>query len=143
MICTMRKKSDYVVEENDKGKKVPRKIGLKDIQKDGLEYEFDLYFEATGNQRGVFQCTKDTTQLFDDDEPILLTDKVGMMLINWANSGVSNLEKALVKIANADYALLKSIHEDNPGLHDNEDFLNALNERREEIKAQLKQQKQA
>lgn len=42
VIATMRTKTEYVVEQNDKGKSVPRKIGLAPIQRDGLEYEFDI-----------------------------------------------------------------------------------------------------
>lgn len=42
LIVTMRTKTEYVVEENDRGKKVPRKVGLKPEQRDGIEYEFDL-----------------------------------------------------------------------------------------------------
>lgn len=48
VIATMRTKTEYVIEEqtNKQGKvvKVPRKIGMAPVQKDGLEYEFDLYF---------------------------------------------------------------------------------------------------
>lgn len=42
VIVTMRSKTDYVIEEDHRGKKVPRKIGLKPEQRDGLEYEFDI-----------------------------------------------------------------------------------------------------
>lgn len=42
VIVTMRSKTEYVIEENDKGKKVPRKVGLKPEQRDGIEYEFDV-----------------------------------------------------------------------------------------------------
>lgn len=42
LIVTMRVKTDYVVEKDDKGKSVPRKVGLAPIQRDGLEYEFDV-----------------------------------------------------------------------------------------------------
>lgn len=42
VIVTMRSKTEYVIEENDKGKKVPRKVGLKPDQREGIEYEFDL-----------------------------------------------------------------------------------------------------
>lgn len=42
VIATMRTKTEYVVEENDRGKKVPRKIGTKPEQRDGIEYEFDI-----------------------------------------------------------------------------------------------------
>lgn len=43
VIATMRSKTEYVMEEDEKGKKVPRKIGMAPVQRDGLEYEFDLY----------------------------------------------------------------------------------------------------
>lgn len=42
LIVTMRTKTEYVLEETDGGKKAPRKIGLAPVQRDGLEYEFDV-----------------------------------------------------------------------------------------------------
>lgn len=42
VIVTMRSKTEYVIEENDKGKKQPVKVGLKPDQREGIEYEFDL-----------------------------------------------------------------------------------------------------
>ena len=42
VIVTMRSKTEYVIEENERGKKVPRKVGLKPEQREGIEYEFDL-----------------------------------------------------------------------------------------------------
>lgn len=42
VIVTMRSKTEFVIEENDRGKKVPRKVGLKPEQRDGIEYEFDV-----------------------------------------------------------------------------------------------------
>lgn len=42
VIVTMRSKTEYVIEENERGKKVPRKVGMKPEQRDGIEYEFDL-----------------------------------------------------------------------------------------------------
>lgn len=42
VIVTMRTKTEYIVEENERGKKVPRKIGTKPEQRDGIEYEFDI-----------------------------------------------------------------------------------------------------
>ncbi|MBF9523080.1 hypothetical protein BKG71_03665 [Mycobacteroides chelonae] len=42
VIATMRSKTEWVIEENDKGKKAPRKVGLKPEQRDGVEYEMDL-----------------------------------------------------------------------------------------------------
>lgn len=42
VIATMRVKTEWVIEENERGKKAPRKIGLAPVQRPGLEYEFDL-----------------------------------------------------------------------------------------------------
>ena len=42
LIATMRAKTEYVLEANDKGKMAPRKVGMAPIQRDGLEYEFDV-----------------------------------------------------------------------------------------------------
>ena len=41
VIACMRSKSEYVMEEVN-GKKVPRKIGLQPVQREGMEYEFDV-----------------------------------------------------------------------------------------------------
>jgi hypothetical protein len=47
VIATMRSKTEWVMEEqlNKKGEKVqvPRKIGTAPLQRDGMEYEFDVY----------------------------------------------------------------------------------------------------
>jgi hypothetical protein len=42
IIATMRTKTEYVIEENERGKKIPRRIGLQPIQRNGMEYEFDV-----------------------------------------------------------------------------------------------------
>ena len=42
IIATMRVKSEYVIEPDERGKSVPRRIGLKEVQREGVEYEFDL-----------------------------------------------------------------------------------------------------
>jgi hypothetical protein len=45
VICTLRVKSEYVLEKDEKGRTVPRRIGLAPIQRDGLEYEFTVVCE--------------------------------------------------------------------------------------------------
>lgn len=42
IICTMRTKTDYQEVTDEKGKKKRIKIGLAPVQRDGMEYEFDL-----------------------------------------------------------------------------------------------------
>jgi len=38
----MRTKTEWVLETNDKGKQVPRKVGLAPVMRDGIEFEFDV-----------------------------------------------------------------------------------------------------
>lgn len=42
VIVTLRVKTDYVIEDDERGRKAPRKVGLKPQQREGLEYEFDI-----------------------------------------------------------------------------------------------------
>lgn len=42
LIVTLRAKTEYVIEEDERGKKVPRRIGTAPIQREGLDYEFDV-----------------------------------------------------------------------------------------------------
>lgn len=45
LIVTLRSKMAYEVVTNEQGKKVPKKLGLQPIQRDGFSYEFDLVAE--------------------------------------------------------------------------------------------------
>ncbi len=40
LLVTMRSKMEYVLEEDGRGKKVPRKIGMAPVMRGGVEYEF-------------------------------------------------------------------------------------------------------
>ncbi|MEU9515880.1 ATP-binding protein [Micromonospora sp. NPDC048169] len=42
VIITLRTKQEYVLEKNDRGKQEPTRVGTKPIQREGIEYEFDL-----------------------------------------------------------------------------------------------------
>lgn len=43
VIVTLRSKTEYVVETNEKGRAEPRRVGLKPDQRDGVEHEFDVF----------------------------------------------------------------------------------------------------
>jgi hypothetical protein len=45
LIVTLRTKVAYVIEEDTRGKHVPRKVGMAPIQREGCEYEFDVIGE--------------------------------------------------------------------------------------------------
>lgn len=56
LIVTMRAKTEYVLERDERGKMVPRKIGLAPVQREGMEYEFDLVAEM--DMQNTLQVTK-------------------------------------------------------------------------------------
>jgi hypothetical protein len=58
IIATMRSKAEYVLEEDSRGKKVPKKKGMAPIQRDGMEYEFDVVAEMTSDNEMVIQKTR-------------------------------------------------------------------------------------
>jgi KaiC/GvpD/RAD55 family RecA-like ATPase len=58
VIATMRSKIEWVVEENERGKKTPRKIGTKPENRDGAEYEFDVVIELDQDHRAWASKTR-------------------------------------------------------------------------------------
>jgi len=58
IIATLRSKTEYVMEANERGKMVPRKVGMAPIQRDGLEYEFDVVGEMNLQNELVIAKTR-------------------------------------------------------------------------------------
>ena len=58
VIATMRSKAEYVLEPNKNGKMEPKKKGMAPIQRDGMEYEFDVVAEMTSDNEMVIQKTR-------------------------------------------------------------------------------------
>jgi DNA polymerase III delta prime subunit len=58
VIVTMRSKTEYVLETNERGKTVPKKVGMAPISRDGVEYEFDVWMEMDIDNNGIVQKTR-------------------------------------------------------------------------------------
>ena len=59
VIATMRSKTEYVVEKDERsGKSAPRKVGLAPVQRDGMEYEFDVFGELDQENTLLIQKTR-------------------------------------------------------------------------------------
>ncbi|AGC43288.1 hypothetical protein MYSTI_01959 [Myxococcus stipitatus DSM 14675] len=56
VICTAREKSEYVVEKDEKGRAVPRKVGMAPVLRDGADYDFDVVLSLSPD--GTFAVTK-------------------------------------------------------------------------------------
>jgi nicotinamidase-related amidase len=58
VIVTMRSKTDYVIEQGANGKQAPRKVGMAPIQRDGMDYEFDVVMEMDAANTGIITKTR-------------------------------------------------------------------------------------
>ena len=61
VIVTLRSKMAYAMEQNERGKMEPVKLGLAPVQRENTEYEFDIVFNISRNHYAV--TSKDTTFL--------------------------------------------------------------------------------
>ena len=86
IIATMRSKTHYDIQENDKGRKVPVKVGLSPVQRDGMEYEFTMVLDI--NQNHYCTASKDRTGIFKD--PFIASEDTGKELMRWLNDGKSD-----------------------------------------------------
>lgn len=84
VIATMRAKTEYVIEKNDRGKDTPRKIGMAPVQREGMDYEFSVVFDI--DSQHVAHASKDRTGLFDG-QYFTLNTKTGADLRDWLESG--------------------------------------------------------
>ncbi len=63
VICTMRTKMAYEVVKDDRGRMVPQKIGLAPVQREGMEYEFDIVCDI--DQEHVLKVSKSRCSAVD------------------------------------------------------------------------------
>jgi len=80
VIATMRTKQDYVLNQKD-GKFVPEKVGLKAVQRDGVDYEFTLVFEVDIKHYAI--ASKDRTQIFAGKPDFIISEKTGREIAEW------------------------------------------------------------
>lgn len=84
MISTMRSKQEYVIEEDARGKKVPRKLGMAPIQREGMEYEFGVVLDLNIDHMATVSKTRIK---FLDGKAFVPSEEVGRSLLEWLNTG--------------------------------------------------------
>lgn len=91
LIVTMRVKMDYVLEPDERGKVVPRKVGLQPVQREGLEYEFDLVGDMDLNHNLIVSKSR----FFDLADKVYQkpTDELGRLVLSCIASGQPATEK--------------------------------------------------
>lgn len=86
VIVCMRSKTAYEMQENEKGKKTPVKVGLAPIQRDGMEYEFTIVFDID-REKHYALASKDRTGLFEKTIDVI-TPATGELIRKWVEGGV-------------------------------------------------------
>lgn len=81
IFTTVRRKQDYVLEQNIKGKMAPKKVGLKEVQRDGFEYELTTSFDIDMNHNAI--ASKDRTSMFSTEIPFEIGEETGKQLRKW------------------------------------------------------------
>lgn len=87
--CT-RSKTETVMGDDKKVKKV----GMKDVQREGWEYELTVSLNIDRDTHTAI-ASKDRTNLFEGKNPFIITEETGQAIKNWCESGVSELQVAI------------------------------------------------
>ena len=90
VIVTMRVKTEYALEMNDRGKQQPVKLGLTPIQRADMEYEFDTVLSI--NREHIATASKDVT--FLDKFGQVITPELGAQIAAWLGEGVEPIKCA-------------------------------------------------
>lgn len=99
VITTSRRKVDYSLDQDSNGKTKVMKLGTKEIQREGFEYELTVNFEFL-NDKHLVSASKDRTGLFVGKPEFIIDSLVGKKLFDWCNEGIS-LEDLKLQIETA------------------------------------------
>lgn len=86
IITTVRRKQDYDMVKNDKGKLEVQKVGTKEETREGFEYELTVNFEFL-NDSHLVKASKDRTSLFVNKPEFVITPETGKQILEWCNKG--------------------------------------------------------
>ena len=92
LVATMRTRVEWVVEVNDRGKNVPKKVGTKPEQREGIEYEFTLVGDLDLDHNLV--VSKSRCPVLADQVINRPDETFGLTLLDWLNDGEKPSESA-------------------------------------------------
>lgn len=85
VIATMRAKTEYVLETDGRGRQVPRKVGMAPVQRDGVEYEFDVVADMDLDHNLIVSKTR--CPALDAAVVNKPGEDVARMLVAWLTDG--------------------------------------------------------
>lgn len=138
VIATIRSKQDYVITEKN-GKSVPEKVGMKGVQRDGLEYDFTIVFEIDIAHN--CKVSKDRTELFSGISSYRINQDTGVLIAEWCDQGAASKSEGLVEKIKACLVLddLYTLYRETEGA---DQWLAEFNARATELRSQVNQNHQ-
>jgi len=120
VITTVRRKTEYEMIKDGTKTKV-EKAGLKEVTRDGFEYELTVNFNL--DEKHNCTASKDRTGLFMDKPFFTITEETGKLIKQWCDSGIEVVQQkkqwndkwndaTIQKIQNGDYQILTKIQND-------------------------------
>lgn len=85
MITTVRRKQDYEMIKDNNGKVKVEKGGLKEITREGFEYELTINLEMDTRHNAT--ASKDRTGLFMGKPAFVPSEKTGELIAQWCEQG--------------------------------------------------------
>ena len=131
IISSVRRKQDYEMTKDSNGKTKVEKAGLKEITREGFEYELTLNLNIEINHQAT--ASKDRTGLFMDQPPFVITPETGKKLIEWCNSGEVVLSPLQEMEAVTTIEELKTVWSKYKNLQTDALFIAAKDKRKEEL----------
>ena len=108
IITTVRRKQDYEMTKDSQGKVKVEKVGLKEVTREGFEYEVTINMELDIKHNAT--VSKDRTGLFMDKPEFVPTEETGKAILAWCETG-SEPEKTPLQNALEEIKGAKSIAE--------------------------------
>jgi len=135
IISCVRRKQDYEMTKGSDGKLKVEKAGLKEITREGFEYELTLNFNLEINHHAT--ASKDRTGLFMDQPSFVITSETGRKLMDWCNSGevvltaIEIASKEMYEVV--DLKQMGEVWSKYKNLQTNVDFVAVKDKRKEEL----------
>lgn len=86
VIATMRSKQEHLIDVDERGKQTIRKVGVKPVQRDGMEYEFDVYCSLDNDH--TLRVTKSRCPSIDGAVIVKPSSLFLSPVVDWLNDGV-------------------------------------------------------
>lgn len=101
VITTVRRKQDYEMSKDSHGKLKVEKAGMKEITREGFEYELTVNLELDHGHNAT--ASKDRTGLFSGKPEFTPSEKTGQMIAEWCENGIDpsiEITEAIAKLTN-------------------------------------------